>query len=127
MKHVKKTILTLCLTAGLLLTPVGAAMADEQVTVTLPSFPVTLNGIAFDQTQLQYPLLVYKNITYVAMTYHDARLLGLETAWTMETGLGIEKAAFVPDQLTAQQQYVPYISDSTNINSYSANRQVSGK
>ena len=132
MKHVKKTILTLCLTAGLLLTPVGAAMADEQVTVTLPSFPVTLNGIAFDQTQLQYPLLVYKNITYVAMTYHDARLLGLETAWTMETGLGIEKAAFVPDQLTAQQQYVPYISDSTNINSYSAIRpgfaiKVNGK
>lgn len=57
MKPVKKQLLTLCLAAGLLMAPSGAALADEQVNVNLPAFPVTLNGITFDQTQLQYPLL----------------------------------------------------------------------
>ena len=87
----KKSLLAICLAAGLMLAPAGTAMADEQVSVTLPAFPVTLNGVTFEQSQLEYPLLVYKNITYVAMTYHDARLLGLETQWTMEQGLFIKK------------------------------------
>lgn len=116
----KKQLLTLCLAAGLLMAPSGAALADEQVNVNLPAFPVTLNGITFDQTQLQYPLLVYKDITYVAMTYHDARLLGLKTDWTVENGLVIEKLDVVPEALAAQQAYVPYISDSTNAADYTA-------
>ena len=118
----KKQLLTLCLAAGLLMAPSGAALADEQVNVNLPAFPVTLNGITFDQTQLQYPLLVYKDITYVAMTYHDARLLGLKTDWTVENGLVIEKLDVVPEALAAQQAYVPYISDSTNAADYTAVR-----
>ncbi len=118
----KKQLLTMILAAGLLMAPSGAALAEEQVTVNLPSFPVVLNGVTFEQTQLEYPLLVYKNITYVAMTYHDARLLGLKTNWTMEQGFSIEKLEVVPEQHAAQQQYVPYISDTANGASYQAMR-----
>ena len=118
----KKFLLAACLAAGLMLAPAGTAMADEQVTVTLPAFPVTLNGVTFEQSQLEYPLLVYKNITYVAMTYHDARLLGLETQWTMEQGLSIKKMEIVPEQLDAQNAYVPYVTDTINAGSYPAVR-----
>ena len=118
----KKSLLAICLAAGLMLAPAGTAMADEQVSVTLPAFPVTLNGVTFEQSQLEYPLLVYKNITYVAMTYHDARLLGLETQWSMEQGLFIKKMEIVPEQLDAQNAYVPYVTDTINAGSYPAVR-----
>ena len=118
----RKSLLAICLAAGLMLAPAGTAMADEQVSVTLPAFPVTLNGVTFEQSQLEYPLLVYKNITYVAMTYHDARLLGLETQWSMEQGLFIKKMEIVPEQLDAQNAYVPYVTDTINAGSYPAVR-----
>lgn len=69
------------------------AQAAQAVNVTLPAFTVTLNGIEADSVQSQYPFLVYKDITYVPMTYHDARLLGLETKWTAQEGLVINKAS----------------------------------
>ncbi len=119
--NIKRKLFSAALAVGLLLVP-SAAMAEEQIAVTLPAFPVTLNGVTFDQSQLEYPLLVYNDITYVAMTYHDARLLGLETAWTQKDGLSIEKAAAVPEQLEAQKQYVPYVTDMVNKSSYSAVR-----
>ena len=118
----KRKFITAALTAGFLLMPSGALMAEEQVNVTLPTFPVALNGVIFDQSQLEYPLLVYKNITYVAMTYHDARLLGLETQWTQENGFSIDKMDMIPEQLEAQQQYVPYISDNINASTGTAVR-----
>lgn len=117
MKTLKKGILTVCLAAGLLAGSAGAAWADQQVTVTVPTFPVTLNGLTIEQANNQYPSLVYKDITYVPMTYYDAQLLGLVSAWTAEGGLQIQKADFVADQATAQRQYVPYKSSVKNQNS----------
>ena len=57
-KGTKTILLTAALTLGL------AAPAAADVAVTLPDFPVTLNGTAIDNSYRQYPLLVYKNITY---------------------------------------------------------------
>lgn len=118
----KKKLLTLCLTAGLLW-PAGSALAaDAQVAVTLPTFPVVLNGVTMEQQNNQYPLLVYKDITYVPMTYYDARLLGLTSIWNAADGLTINRADFVADQKTAQQQYVPYTGSAKNLNQYQAVR-----
>ena len=118
----KKKLLTLCLTAGLLW-PAGSALAaDAQVAVTLPAFPVVLNGVTMEQQNNQYPLLVYKNITYVPMTYYDAQLLGLTSVWNAAEGLTINRADFVADQKTAQQQYVPYTGTAKNQNQYQAVR-----
>lgn len=119
----KKKLLTLCFTAGLFFAQIGSVMAaDIQVTVTLPTFPVTLNGITLDQGSSQYPLLVYKDITYVAMTYNDSRLLGLESDWNETNGFTITKAGFISDQETAKQQYAAYTNDIKNENSYQATR-----
>ena len=58
----------------------GASSA-RSATAAVPAFTVTLNGQVVDNSYRQYPLLVYKDITYFPMTYYDCRFLGLETSW----------------------------------------------
>jgi hypothetical protein len=61
-----------------LLAPSGRSRAaDGNVRVTLPGFTVTLNGHMVENQYREYPLLVYKGITYFPMTWYDSRLLGL--------------------------------------------------
>lgn len=116
MKKIAGAVCSVLLAWGLTAAPASA----EEVTVTLPTFPVVLNGITMDQTNNQYPMLVYKDITYVAMTYHDARLLGLESGWNDSAGLMIQKALFVADKATLQGNYKPYHTDTANGASYQA-------
>jgi hypothetical protein len=86
---------------GIGLASQSAAAADARVPVTLPAFTVTLNGNQVENEYREYPLFVYKDITYVPMTWFDSRLLGLETEWTPEAGLSIAKG-----NVTAS--YAPY-------------------
>jgi len=71
------------------LVPAVTLAAGQNVQVTIPSFDVTLNDASVDSLNREYPLIVYKDITYFPMTYHDCRYLGLETAWSEQTGLDI--------------------------------------
>lgn len=116
MKKIAGAVCAALLAAGLYATPAVAA----DVTVTLPTFPVTLNGVTMEQSKNQYPMLVYKDITYVPMTWADTRLLGLESNWAQQTGLVIDKAATVQDQKTAQSAYKPYATGTANASSYKA-------
>ncbi len=116
MKKLVSVVCTALLAAGLQVSPVLAA----DVTVTLPTFPVTLNGVTIEQSKNQYPMIVYKDITYVPMTWADTRLLGLDSSWTQQTGLVIDKAAEVQDQSTAQSSYDPYKTSTANAKSYKA-------
>jgi len=86
-KWTKTLLLTAILTTGLSMPAMAA-----NVQATLPTFPVTLNGTVIDNTNRQYPLLVYNNITYFPMTYYDCRFLGVETEWTKANGLTIKKS-----------------------------------
>lgn len=61
------------------------------VQVTVPTFDVTLNGVIVENSYRQYPLLLYKGITYFPMTYDDCRFLGLSTDWSSSKGLSINK------------------------------------
>lgn len=84
--------LAILLTALLLaIAAAQTAFAADTVTVTLPAFPVTLNGQTTSNAYSRHPLLVYRDITYFPMTYCDCRLLGLRTEWTAKTGLSIDK------------------------------------
>ncbi len=58
----------------------SAAMAQDEAAV-LPAFDVTLNGQKVDSQNREYPLFVYRDITYFPMTYFDCRFLGLTTDW----------------------------------------------
>ncbi|GCL71609.1 DUF5050 domain-containing protein [Paenibacillus naphthalenovorans] len=103
--------LTLCLS---LLLPSGRGLAAEhRVSVTLPTFEVKLNGNKVENEYREYPLLVYRDITYVPMTWYDSRLLGLETEWTQQDGLNIAKGKVT-------SSYVPYKTDHKHSGGYKA-------
>ena len=65
------------------------------VTVKLPDFAVTINGKVIDNNKRVYPLIVYKDITYVPMTWYDCRFLGLESDWNQASGLTIKNTNIV--------------------------------
>jgi len=63
-----------------------------EVKANLPTFNVYFNGTKIENENRQFPLLVYKDITYVPMTYYDCRYLGLTTDWNNETNtFSVEK------------------------------------
>ena len=80
MKRCKFLTLMLAL---LLLLQSSALAADKgkTVTVTLPTFAVTLNDTKIDSAHSEYPLIVYRDITYFPMTYHASRFLHLKSNW----------------------------------------------
>jgi hypothetical protein len=92
----------------------GATTAyATEVTVSLPTFDVTINEIAIENEYRQYPFIVYKNITYFPMTYFDSRFLGLVTEWDNLKGLEIYKT-------TETVEYEPYKQNWKNSNKYTA-------
>ena len=99
--------------AALLMMGLSAAPAMAQnAAATLPTFPVTLNGVVMEQQYAQYPLLVYKDITYVPMTWEETRLLGLETTYTHADGLGVNKTAVVREQSVLQAIFIACLCSS---------------
>jgi hypothetical protein len=91
-KHFKRAaalLVAFCAFASLLAPSAWAAKLGGSVTVTVPAFDVTLNGQKVDSAYSQYPLLVYRDITYLPMTYDGARWLGLTTSWSESAGLGV--------------------------------------
>jgi hypothetical protein len=67
----------------------AAAAEGSGARIRLPGFPVFLNGVAVDNAHRQYPLIVYKDITYFPLTYYDCRFLGLAADWSEEAGLSV--------------------------------------
>ncbi|MCR2805606.1 DUF5050 domain-containing protein [Paenibacillus soyae] len=104
---------TLSLFAGLLLPAGQTNAASTNVKVTLPTFEVKLNGHLVENRNREYPLLVYRGITYIPMTWNDTRLLGLEASWSQAAGLNIQQS-----QVTSS--YEPYKTESRNAAAYTA-------
>lgn len=105
----KKTITSLLLAAvllGVMLVP--TAQGAETVRVTLPDYPVTLNGQTVSNDYSRYPFLIYRDITYFPMTYYDCRLLGLEKNWSKDEGLSIEKTE------TGISEYIREVQETKN-------------
>lgn len=92
-------------------TPISAS--TKNVTVTIPNFKVTLNGQVVNNQYRQYPLIVYKDVTYFPMTYYDCRFLGLESKFDQKTGLSIKKTGVTG-------AYREYLSSNKNSSSYNA-------
>jgi hypothetical protein len=88
---VKRFVIGIFLAVMLLspLTTVQSLAAEKTVRVSLPSFKVQINGTMVNSKTAEYPLLVYRDITYMPMTYDYCNLLGLESSWTQEQGLAV--------------------------------------
>lgn len=105
----KKFLIEVITLGLLLLTPTFA------MEVNLPTFDVSFNGIVIENENRQYPLIVYKDMTYMPMTYYDCRYLGLISNWNNEINtLFIEKS-----NITCA--YHDYDWEWKNSNKYQAN------
>ncbi|WBW49730.1 hypothetical protein O6R05_06930 [Peptoniphilus equinus] len=60
-----------------LATPVSATTLQ----VTLPDYPIEINGYTIDPKINKYPPLAYRGVTYIPMTYRNAEFLGIHTEW----------------------------------------------
>ncbi|TCZ75677.1 DUF5050 domain-containing protein [Paenibacillus albiflavus] len=101
------------LSLNLILPPKQSSAAETNVKVTLPAFALKLNGNKVENQYREYPLLVYKGITYFPMTWYDSRLLGLQTKWTQNDGLEIVKG-------NVTSSYVPNTTNHKNLSSFKA-------
>lgn len=90
-----------------------AAPTATTVKVGIPAFQITLNGQVIDNGYRQYPLIVYKDITYFPMTYNDSRFLGLGTQFDSKTGLAVT-------QFHESWPYDKNISTNKNSGAYTA-------
>ncbi len=66
-----------------------SVFAASSVTVALPGFSVTLGGQTIVPENEEYPFIVYRDITYLPLTYYGCQLLGLYSEWTPKQGLSI--------------------------------------
>jgi hypothetical protein len=110
-KTISLSMIFVLLNLILLSTP--KSEAATAVSVTIPTFQVRLNDVIIDNAYSQYPLIVYKDITYFPMTYYDSRFMGLESLWDNTTGLEIVKTG-------GNWDYHKYPSTNKNSRAYSA-------
>lgn len=113
-----RLVLAVILTLSFVSHTEKAKAADTNVKVTIPQFKVSLNGNNIENQNREYPLLVYRDITYFPMTWYDSRMLGLEANWSARKGLSIKQSAVT-------SSYVPYKSDSRNAQTYWAEAPAS--
>ncbi len=67
-----------CLICALLPgSPSFAHEGNESVCASIPYFPVTVNGVQYNNRYSKYPFLVYNDITYLPLTYDMAAFTGL--------------------------------------------------
>lgn len=78
------------LTCQLTSASAAAYAASNSVKVSLPSFPVQINGVTVDPSKAQYPPFVYKDITYLPLTWYNTRSLSLEYTWSDTEGLHVD-------------------------------------
>lgn len=90
-KFLKRIIVAAFGLASLTSLSLPSVLAGQNVNVSLPAFKITMNDVKIDNNERVYPIIVYKDITYVPMTYNDSRFLGLETKWNSDSGLQVNK------------------------------------
>lgn len=76
-----KKLLAAAVLSAFLLTGLPSVAMAQNVTVTLPTFPVTINGQVMDPLYDETPLIVYKDIVYFPITGDYGAALGLDKTW----------------------------------------------
>ena len=97
-KFLMCVVLALCCLLALGAVPQGSAALRASVVTG----QVVINGVTIDNFGARFPLLRFRGVDYVPLTYHMARFLGLWSHYTPETGLVVNRARgvaeFVPDE-----------------------------
>ncbi len=71
----------------------GFAFADnnKKVSISIPTFKVKIDETKVDSKRMQYPFIVYNNITYFPLTWNWCGKMGLSSSYTDKDGLYIAK------------------------------------
>ncbi len=59
----------------------GINVEAKTIKVTMPSFPITINGVVEEQDYLKYPIIFYNNLTYFPLSFNRATSLGYNAFW----------------------------------------------
>lgn len=71
--------------------PLNINAQEKRVSVEIPKFDVTINGVKVDNVHSKYPFVVYNYVTYLPMTWDCSKALGLQTSWDEAEGLKVSK------------------------------------
>ena len=63
---------------------------------------IEINGMLYDNKDLQYPFLNYLGYAYIPLTYYGCRAMGISCNWSPETGLVLSKAEEPFEPLTGK-------------------------
>ncbi|WFD09283.1 leucine-rich repeat domain-containing protein [Tepidibacter hydrothermalis] len=86
----KKTCILILLLL-IISSPLNINAQEKRVSVEIPKFDVTINGVKVDNVHSKYPFIVYNYVTYVPMTWDCSKALGLQTSWSETEGIKILK------------------------------------
>lgn len=75
----------------------STALAESSEKAAIVNFPVRLNKTLVNNINSDYPMLLYKNITYVPLTYDVCNYMGFQANWDQTAGLTISKTGQFPD------------------------------
>lgn len=85
-----KRLLALVTIISLVISILGFSYAEtDDVRIVIPEFDVRVNDVLIDIQHSQYPVMVYKNITYFPMTYDYLSGIGLDLKFSAKEGLNI--------------------------------------
>lgn len=68
-------------------------LKPNEVSVSIPAYHVQVNGVEIDNKHHRYPMISYKNITYVPMTWNYTQALGLSINFDNVKGLEIAQSS----------------------------------
>ncbi len=94
MKNTTYRVLAVLMTTALLCACLGTvSFADKSknVTISIPTFKVQVQDMSVDSSYMQYPLIVYNDITYFPLTWNWCQKMSLSVAYTQKDGLHIIK------------------------------------
>lgn len=106
MKKAKKLMsLLAAASVALSLIPAASVSAAQNVTVSIPDFDVFLNGEKMDNRNSEYPLIIYRDITYVPMTWNLTRFMGLKTRFDRRPNG--EQVFFIGNTVDREPELIP--------------------
>ncbi len=79
------------LTSALSISAFADTAQSKNVRISIPKFNVEVDNMAVDSQYMEYPLIVYNDITYFPLTWNWCRRMGLVNSYTQKDGLYIAK------------------------------------
>ncbi len=92
-KLIRLTLNTFIITILVFMTANSTSFANSTKyrTISIPTFKVQIQDMSVDSSYMQYPLIIYNDITYFPLTWNWCHKMSLSTGYTEKDGLYITK------------------------------------